>query len=54
MPEETVDAISVDVELNRHTLAKLVIGTVVGFLASKAAEKAYDAGLKAYRAKAGS
>lgn len=54
MSDETIDVVDVQVELGRHTLAKMVVGTVVGFIASKMAEKAYDAGLAAYRKKAGS
>ncbi|MET0785910.1 MAG: hypothetical protein ABWY25_04330 [Paenisporosarcina sp.] len=35
----------------RHQFAKLVLGTVVGFGASKLTEKAYDAAIKAIRNK---
>lgn len=32
-----------------HQLAKVIVAAVAGFLAGKAAERLYDAGLEAYR-----
>ena len=52
MSEEVITVVEQEQpELFRHQLGKLVFGTIIGFGASKLAEKTYDALLTVYRQK---
>lgn len=49
MSENVIEVVEVKDELTRHALGKLLLATLVGFAASKLAEKTYDFALTAYR-----
>ena len=48
MSEDVIEIVEVDTTSMKHTLAKLLLGTLVAFAASKLTESAYDMAVTAY------